>query len=48
MIKKVNWGVLGTANIARKEVIPGMLMSEHCHLYAIAGRKPEKMGYWDH
>jgi len=43
MIKKVNWGVLGTANIAKKEVIPGMQMSEHCHLYAIAGRKEEKV-----
>ena len=43
MMKKVNWGVLGTANIARKEVIPGMQMSEHCHLYAIAGRKAEKV-----
>jgi len=43
MIKKVNWGVLGTANIARKEVIPGMQMSEQCHLYAVAGRKPEKV-----
>ena len=43
MMKKVNWGVLGTANIARKEVIPGMQMSELCHLYAIAGRKPEKV-----
>jgi len=42
-MEKVNWAVLGTANIARNEVIPGMQMSEHCHLYAIAGRKPEKV-----
>ena len=42
-MKKVNWAVLGTANIAKNEVIPGMQMSEHVHLYAIAGRKPEKI-----
>jgi len=42
-MKKVNWAVLGTANIARKATIPGMQMSQNCHLYAIAGRKPEKV-----
>lgn len=42
IMTKVNWGVLGTADIARGCTIPGMLEAENCHLYAIAGRSPEK------
>ncbi|MBP3633400.1 MAG: Gfo/Idh/MocA family oxidoreductase [Oscillospiraceae bacterium] len=38
----VNWGVLGTAGIARGCTIPGMQQAEHCNLYAIAGRSMEK------
>lgn len=41
-MKKVKWGVLGTADIARGQTIPGMQLAEHCELYAIAGRKIEK------
>ena len=41
-MKKVKWGVLGTANIARGCTIPGMLLAENCELYAIAGRSLEK------
>ena len=41
-MKKVQWGVLGTADIARGATIPGMLQAENCALYAIAGRKAEK------
>ena len=41
-MRKVRWGVLGTADIARGQTIPGMQLAEHCELYAIAGRKPEK------
>lgn len=41
-MKKVKWGVLGTANIAKKETIPGMRQAENCELYAIAGRTLEK------
>lgn len=41
-MRKVKWGVLGTADIARGATIPGMLQAEHCELYAIAGRKAEK------
>ncbi len=41
-MRKVNWGVLGTADIARGQTIPGMLQAEHCALYAIAGRRAEK------
>lgn len=42
-MQKVNWGVLGTAGIAKGFTIPGMQMAENCNLYAIAGRKPEKV-----
>lgn len=41
-MRKVSWGVLGTASIARKHTIPGMLQAENCRLYAIAGRSAEK------
>ena len=40
--RKVNWGVLGTVNIARKHTIPGMQEAENCHLHAVAGRSMEK------
>ena len=41
-MEKVKWGVLGTADIARGQTIPGMQMAEHCERYAIAGRRIEK------
>ncbi len=41
-MKKVNWGVIGTADIARGQTIPGMRQAESCALYAVAGRKMEK------
>ena len=41
-MRKVNWGVIGTAGIAKGQTIPGMLQAENCHLYAIAGRDPAK------
>ena len=41
-MRKVNWGVLGTAGIARGQTIPGMKEAENCALYAIAGRNIEK------
>ncbi len=41
-MRKVRWGVLGTADIARGQTIPGMQLAEHCELYAVAGRKMEK------
>ena len=37
-MKKVNWGVIGTAGIAKGQTIPGMVLAENCNLYAIAGR----------
>lgn len=42
MMRKVNWGVIGTAGIAKGQTIPGMLLAENCSLYAIAGRSMEK------
>ena len=42
-MRKVRWGVLGTADIAWGQTIPGMKLAEHCELYAIAGRKPDKV-----
>ena len=41
-MRKIRWGVLGTAGIAYGQTIPGMQLAEHCELYAIAGRKIEK------
>ena len=42
IVKKINWGVLGTAGIARGQTIPGMQQAENCCLYAVAGRSLEK------
>ena len=41
-MRKINWGVLGTAGIAKGQTIPGMVQAENCNLYAIAGRSMEK------
>lgn len=41
-MKKVTWGVLGTAHIAKGHTIPGMKKAENCRLYAIAGRSMKK------
>ena len=41
-MRRIKWGVLGTANIARNCTIPGMQLAENCELYAIAGRSLEK------
>ena len=41
-MRKIKWGVLGTAGIARGCTIPGMQQAENCELYAIAGRNMEK------
>ena len=42
-MKKIKWGVLGTAGIAMGCTIPGMVQADNCELYAIAGRNPEKV-----
>lgn len=41
-MRKVKWGVLGTADIAKGCTIPGMQMADNCELYAIAGRSAQK------
>lgn len=40
--KKVKWGVLGTATIAKNHMLPGFKQAYNAQLYAIAGRNPEK------
>jgi predicted dehydrogenase len=40
--KKVNWGILSTANIATEAVIPAMLNCKYCNIVAIASRTEEK------
>ncbi len=42
-MNKIKWGVMGTANIAANCTIPGMLETENCELYAIAGRNADKV-----
>lgn len=42
-MKKVKWGVLGTASIAMGCTIPGMMQAKNCDLYAIAGRNAGKV-----
>lgn len=41
-MKKVKWGVLGTANIFERNMAEGMRLAENCEMYAIAGRSMEK------
>ena len=41
-MKKIKWGVIGTATIAKGQTIPGMIKADNCELYAIAGRNKEK------
>ncbi len=41
-MKKVRWGVLGTANIATEKVLPAMQQGAHCDIAAIASRSLEK------
>src|ERR1700691_1192209 len=38
MPEKVRWGILGTAKIAVKKVIPAMQKGDHCEVVAIASR----------
>ena len=42
MGKKVNWGILGCAAIAKNRTIPGLLQAGNAHLYAVASRGIEK------
>src|ERR1700690_3660697 len=42
MSRKVRWGVLGTASIAMRRVIPAMQQCESAEIAAIASRSLEK------
>jgi predicted dehydrogenase len=42
MAKKVKWGILSAAGIARKRAVPGMLQSELAEVSAVASRSLEK------
>ena len=42
MMRKIKWGVIGTAGIAKGQTIPGMQLARNCTLYAIAGRNIAK------
>lgn len=41
-MKKVKWGVLGTAYIFERDTAEGMKQAQNCEMYAIAGRTLEK------
>jgi len=41
-MKKIRWGVLGTARIGTEKVIPAMQLGEYCTVTAIASRQLEK------
>lgn len=41
-MRKVNWGVLSTANIGKTVTIPAMLKANNCNLYGIASRNLDK------
>lgn len=42
-MKKLKWGIIGTAGNAWKNTLPGMVQAKGCELYAIAGRNEEKV-----
>lgn len=41
-MRKVKWGVMGTAFICERCTFPGMMQADNCEMYAIAGRSMEK------
>lgn len=41
-MRRIKWGVMGTAFICERSTFPGMLQAENCEMYAIAGRTLEK------
>lgn len=42
MSKRINWGILGCAGIAKVRTIPGLLKAQNAMLYAVASRGSEK------
>jgi predicted dehydrogenase len=43
MEKKIQWGVLGCAKIARKVVLPALLQANNAELYAVASRSADRL-----
>ncbi len=41
-MRKVKWGVMGTAMIFERNTAEGMRQAENCEMYAIAGRSLDK------
>lgn len=41
-MKKSRWGILGTADIARRRLIPALHSSDECELVAVASRNQER------
>jgi len=41
-MKKIKWGVLGCANIARKALLPAISAADNSELYAVSSRSQEK------
>lgn len=41
-MRKIKWGVMGTAYICERSTFPGMKLADNCEMYAIAGRSMEK------
>ncbi len=40
MSKQISWGILSTANIGIKHVIPAILEAPQCRILAVASRNP--------
>lgn len=40
---KCRWGIIGTSGNAAKNMLPGMAVAQGCELYAIAGRRQDKV-----
>ena len=41
-IRKVKWGIIGTANIARNAIVPALQSSPWCEVHAVASRNADK------
>lgn len=42
IVKKVNWGIISCADIADREVIPGIISAQNAQLFAVSSRSREK------
>lgn len=42
MKRKIKWGILGCASIAKVRTIPGLLKADNAQLYAVASRGSRK------